>query len=325
MIMQKTQYTIRTFNPATDAYAAIVAVYNQANEFEKGSAASWQHWDKNRAPERLFRRYVVEQAGKIIGYGFSMKPDTAVNRFHLAIHLPPQYQTEGLIGDFYTYIIDNCRQHGAVGFTTKVRDGAALKMDWLTQNGFQPVMRYPLSTLNVPAFDSAPYAGLFDKMAEQGIEITSLAELSLRDADWQKRVYDLDVIISEDVPSPHPYTHAPFHLYAQREFENPQFAPEDWFVAVIDGQYVGMTVFEKVGEDTEMLQTSFTGVFKTYRRRGIALALKVRSIQYAQSLGTRLIIANNEENNPMYQINLALGFQLQPADADWERNEEMTT
>jgi GNAT superfamily N-acetyltransferase len=74
-----------------------------------------------------------------------------------------------------------------------------------------------------------------------------------------------------------------------------------------------------------MLQTSFTGVFKTYRRRGIALALKVRSIQYAQSLGTRLIIANNEENNPMYQINLALGFQPQPADADWERNEEMTT
>ena len=321
MIIQKDQYTIRAFNPIDEEYAAIVEVYNRANEFEKGSAASWQHWDKNRAPERLFRRYVVAQNSDIIGYGFSMKPDTAVNRFQFAIFLLPQYQTEGLIANFYTYIIDNCRKHDAIGFTTKVRDGASSKMDWLAHNGFQPVMRYPLSTLNVPEFDPAPYTGLFDKMTEQGIEITSLAELSLRDGDWQKRIYDLDVIISEDVPSPHPYTHATFHLYARREFENPQFTPEEWFVAVIDGQYVGMTAFEKVGESTEMLQTSFTGVFQAYRRRGIALALKVYSIQYAKNLGTRLLIANNEENNPMYQMNLALGFQPQPADVDWERVE----
>ncbi len=318
-----TKYIIRPFNPTDEEYAAIVAVYNQANEFEKGSATGWQHYDKNRALERLFRRYVVELNGEIIGYGFSMRPDTAVNRFQFAIFLPPQHQSDGLIADFYTYIIDNCREHDAIGFTTKIREGASSKMDWLAQNGFQPVMRYPLSTLNVPDFDPAPYAHVFDKIAEQGIEIASLAELSLRDADWQKRIYELDVIISEDVPSPHPYTHAPFHLYAQREFENPQFTPEEWFVAVVEGQYVGMTVLEKAGEGTEMLQTSFTGVFQAYRRRGIALALKVHSIQFAKSLGTRLLITNNEENNPMYQINLALGFQPQPADVDWERVEEL--
>ncbi len=317
-----TSYILRPFNPSDEEYAAIVRVYNQANQFAHGSVATWQHWDQHRPPKRLFRRYVAQQGGDIIGYGFSMLPDTAVARFHFAIHLSPQWQTDALIDDFYNYIIDSCQKHNPIGFTVKIREDESVKTDWLTQNGFQPVMRFPLSVLNVAEFDFTPYAHLADKMAAQNIEIVPVAELSLRDADWQRRIYELDVSVTEDTPSPHPYTHAPFPLYAQNEFEDPNFMPEAWFVALADGQYVGMTNLGMANEAAKIMHTYFTGVRRDYRRRGIALALKVRAIRFAQNLGAHLILTNNEENNPMYLMNLALGFQPQPADVDWERSEE---
>ncbi|MEJ2750611.1 MAG: GNAT family N-acetyltransferase, partial [Anaerolineae bacterium] len=272
-------------------------------------------------PKRLIRRYDAEQGYNIIGNGITMLPDTAVTRLHFAIHLSPQWQTDALIDDFYNHIIDSCQKHDPIGFTVKIREDESAKADWLTRNGFQPVMRYPLSILNLAEFDLTPYAHLADKMAAQNIEIVPVAELSERDADWQRRIYELDVSVTEDTPSPHPYTHAPFPLYAQSEFEDPNFMPEAWFVALANGQYVGMTNLGMANEAAKIMHTYFTGVRRDYRRRGIALALKVRAIQFAQNLGARLILTNNEENNPMYLMNLALGFQPQPADVDWERSE----
>ena len=149
--------------------------------------------------------------------------------------------------------------------------------------------------------------------------ITSLAELKEQDSDWQKHVYELDTELSHDVPSLHPFVPAPFPQYAQREFEDPNFMPESWFMALYGEQYIGLTLLVKANDNVELLQTAFTAVRRDYRRHGIATALKVRSFQFAQQIGTRLIRANNEENNPMFQLNLLLGFQPQPADVDWEK------
>ena len=56
-----------------------------------------------------------------------------------------------------------------------------------------------------------------------------------------------------------------------------------------------------------------TGVVRAYRRPGIATALKVRTIEYARSVGAETIVTSNEENNPMYTLNLKLGFEPKPA------------
>ena len=95
--------------------------------------------------------------------------------------------------------------------------------------------------------------------------------------------------------------------------------PKGWFVALDGEQYIGLTVLEKGSDNVERLMTSFTGVRRAYRRRGIATALKVHSIQFAGRMGTRLILTNNEEHSPMFQLNLKLGFQPQPADVDWKK------
>ncbi len=71
--------------------------------------------------------------------------------------------------------------------------------------------------------------------------------------------------------------------------------------------------------DPEHFQTSVTGVRPEYRRQGIATALKVRTITYAQRHGVKEIMTNNDLQNPMYQLNLRLGFRALPA---WVRVEK---
>jgi len=52
-------------------------------------------------------------------------------------------------------------------------------------------------------------------------------------------------------------------------------------------------------------------------RMGVATAMKVAAISFAQETGITEIDTDNEENNPMYQINLQLGFQPMPAYLDF--------
>ena len=63
---------------------------------------------------------------------------------------------------------------------------------------------------------------------------------------------------------------------------------------------------------TDRLWVGLTGVLRSHRRRGIALALKLLTFKYAQAQGVRYIETGNEENNPMYDLNVMLGFTPKP-------------
>jgi hypothetical protein len=66
------------------------------------------------------------------------------------------------------------------------------------------------------------------------------------------------------------------------------------------------------------LYNGLTAVKRTHRRRGIATALKVRSLDYAKANYRQpdgsypRVVTTNESNNPMYLLNAMLGYKPQP-------------
>ena len=65
--------------------------------------------------------------------------------------------------------------------------------------------------------------------------------------------------------------------------------------------------------DTD-LDTGLTATARAHRRKGVALALKLRAIEYALERGAPRIRTDNlQANRPMLGINEALGFEKQPA------------
>jgi mycothiol synthase len=62
--------------------------------------------------------------------------------------------------------------------------------------------------------------------------------------------------------------------------------------------------------DTKALDQWLTGVKREYRRRNLALALKVRSVQFAKDNGYTSIRTDNDSSNTgMLAINDKLGFK----------------
>ena len=68
-----------------------------------------------------------------------------------------------------------------------------------------------------------------------------------------------------------------------------------------------------------LLYTGLTGVLRSHRRRGVATALKVTALSFAKKRSVKFVKTDNEENNPMYDLNMQLGFKPQPAYVDYEK------
>ena len=105
----------------------------------------------------------------------------------------------------------------------------------------------------------------------------------------------------------------PFEEF-QKVWERTNLLTDAWFVAVDNGEYVGMTNLWTSQANAKLLYVGLTGVARSHRKRGIAMALKVRSVEFALQNGFNEIRTWNETNNQaMLGINNRLGFVRQPA------------
>jgi RimJ/RimL family protein N-acetyltransferase len=151
-----------------------------------------------------------------------------------------------------------------------------------------------------------------ERVRAQGIAIRTLRELEA-EPDYRRRIYELDMELEADVPQPEAFTRPSFEEYSAHFFENPNLLPEGVFVAVDAGEFVGTTSLWAMQASSD-LNIGLTAVKRHYRRRGIALALKLRGIAYARDRGCPVVRTWNESNNrPILAINERLGFQKLPA------------
>lgn len=296
-------------------YREVVAIDNAIDPEHADSVENWMHWDANRNPEHLIGRFIAQRDGVAVAYGqfghtqWSHRED----KYFIWIGVHPDQQGNGYGSALWDDLLARLMQREPGELVSFTRENRTRAVQFLEKRGFELVMRYQVSRINPQAFDPRPFAGKVARVEQSGIALKSLAELQQEDPDWLQKTFDLDWEAVQDVPSVDGHTKIPLDEWARKLLESPNFMPEGWFIALDGADYVGVTMLWRDSTRRDKLGTGLTGVVRSHRRRGIATALKVRALTYARERGIVEVDTDNEENNPMYQLNLQLGFQPVPA------------
>jgi len=186
--------------------------------------------------------------------------------------------------------------------------------------GFDRIAEEKLSKLDVTRFDPANYEAILTEFDHTDLEIVPLRQLQKKDTEWQQKLYDLDVTVNRDIPSTDEKRYPDFADWVKSRLETPNFNPDAWFITLDGDNYVAQSQ-GYINDESQPVQftTGVTTVRRAYRRRGIATVLKVHIIRFAKEQGVQEIFTTNDSQNPMYQLNLKLGFEPQPS---WVRVEK---
>ena len=313
--------TTRTIRPFTeDDRPAYVAVLNAVFPDRPTSVATLRFEDEHRDPRCRHARFVAAVGGAIVGIGgYDQWSDMYHPRkFAIGVTIRPEWQGQGLGAALYARIMAALDPLEPLSVSCQGRDDLARGVRFLQERGFVEGMRLWESRLAVADFDPAPFAGAAARTAAGGIAIRAIPELA-GDPARDRKLYELDHELFADVPSPEPHTPIGFEQFVARRLGDPDLIPEAYFVALDEatGEWVGMGQLWRNGASAD-LANGLTGVRRAYRRRGIALALKLRGIAHARMIGAPTIKTWNESNNRgMLALNEALGFVRGPAWIDF--------
>ena len=305
---------IRPFDWSDEDYQSLIDINNAIFPDELDLPELLKHRDNARDQNYMLNRVVLELDGKPIGtasFGQSMWTPMP-GKFWLFIQVHPGHQRKGNGKAIYDHIVSTLAEKEPTILDSWTREDKTDAVSFLKSRGYEQIMRGQNSRVTLAGFDPSKHADVVERVRESGIRIVPLEELKEEDPDWRKKLYELDWLLSLDVPEVDEPKKREFGVYCKQTFDKPTFFPEGFFVALDGDEYVGVSMLELNLADPTKLQTDLTGVIRSHRRKGIATALKVHALSEAKTTEAEFVETDNEENNPMYTLNVKLGFEPMP-------------
>jgi len=307
--------TVRPFTSSD--YAAYVAVANASYPDYARTLEETKHDDGTWDDAKYFKaRLIAEERGRVVGIADLRHERWAFvsDKYWLDVAVDPAHRRRGHGSALYEAALAIARARAAAALNAGTKESMADGVRFLEGRGFREVKRDWESRLQVKGFDFSPFATADERVAREGIRITTLAEQMAGEAGALRRTYELARMCSQDVPSVDPPTMLPFETWRSLVLEGPGALPDAYFLAVHrDGRYVGLSNMSRSTANPSFLWHQLTGVLRDARGKGIAMALKLRTVRYAQEHGADHIKTwNDSHNRPMLAINEALGFEKQP-------------
>lgn len=319
--MDAATLTIRQFEDAD--YPALVALSNAVYADYPWSEEEFRHWDSRYVggPARM-RRLVAEDAHRrIVGWAqYHHEPhEYHPQKLSIDLGVHPREQGHGIGARLYEALLQELAALDPLVLWARARETSVRGVRFLERRGFVERRRTWESRLEVARFDPRPFRQKAER-AVRGLVLTTVAEERERDPDWLAKLYDLDLEVEADVPRVGKYTPRPFEEQVRHLLENPSWIPEAHFLVVDGDLYVAQSNLFRSQRLSDVLYQGITGTRRAYRGRGLALALKLRTVEYARRGGYREIRTWNDSlNAPMLHINAALGFIRQPAWITFEK------
>jgi mycothiol synthase len=280
----------------------------------------WRFRDERRDPKCQLGRFVAEAVSKenvplVVGYAYydQMIDMYHPRKFHLNVSVLPEWQGAGSGTQLYDQLIAALQPFDPILLRAMTREDKTRAVRFLASRSFTEEMRDWESRLDMASFDPTSFADAEASIAAQGITIKTLTEVQALYPDWAQKLFDLDWTVTLDMPSPDTLTKPTFEHWEKNTLQSLNILPESWFIALDGDTFVGESTLWKESGSSD-LNVGATGVRREYRRRGIALALKLRACTFAKNYGcTQIRTWNAQTNRAMLSINESLGFLKQPA------------
>jgi mycothiol synthase len=240
-----------------------------------------------RQPERLY--LVAEDVGSGL-----VTPSDSPGRLYLGVRVLPEERRRGLGSALYERLLEHARGLDPEWLSTQVSEADADSIAWAEHRGFVEYGRQVELVLTLG--DDERWPAPLD-----GIHVVELTE------DRHGAAYELTREAWADLPTEVAVEAPSYDVWLEEEVPGPVA-----FLALESDVVVGFAALMDRGPGR--LEHGLTATRRSHRRRGIATALKRAEIAWAAANGYReLITFTQEQNQGMQAINVALGYEPQPA------------
>lgn len=303
---------IKTYEPKSgdDFIPLMESANNTWPDFKRTLEEIERDWHMHRK-DKFRQAYRLEQNGQLLATGVVMEAYWVgdVNPYFFEVNPFPgvkMSETEPLVD----YLESIARTNNAPVLQVELCDIYEDIFRYWKQRGYESKMDGFVSRLDVQAFERARVQSGLDKFEEAGLTIKCLTEMPIEDEGFQRQFYDLRWEINQDIPSTDTPQRETFERFKELWLSG-TFVPREcfFFSVTAEGRLAGYTNGRPLIGMPEKFDTFTTGVARAHRRKGVATALKVRIIEWCRENGYRWIETGNEKNNPMYDLNVALGFE----------------
>lgn len=300
---------------------AWVEIMNQEYPDEPTTPEQELHWERTYPQGNPRLRLAVEDAeGRLIGMGGCEKPFWAdapgVYIIYGLVHR--DHRRQGIAGALLARFEPYAVEQGAEKLWADCRESQPHSVGFLTAMGFSEFGVRFEQAIDLEAFDLGRFHGAFERIAAEGYRIVTLAELREKRDDADRLMYEVFKESVLDVPLP---GGARINLdYEQwhKGLESPVSDPHFIFLAMQGDRVVAETALELLKDGPAI--TDSTGVLRAHRGRGLALAIKLASLQALKELGYKEARTHNDTENPaILHLNQKIGYTRLPGWLQWEK------
>lgn len=316
-------FLIRTATP--DDFASVAEVRSASDPNSPTTAEEVRRRVAQRDPALYHADLVAEQGGRVVGSLNVGHNDFAYAPWrywgHLVVH--PDFRRRGLGSALFDQGMALLRDRGAREVGGMLGETDAPGRRFLEARGFAQTWERFESRVQTAGFDFAPFQEVGARVAASGVRLISLAELAA-DPQRDRRLYELDWLLFQDVPMGQTLTKRPFEAWVERELSDPHLDPDLSFVALDDavhdpltGPYVGYSTLAR--SSGGFYYIGMTGALRSHRGQGVAKALKLTAMRaLAGRGGGEIRTFNDPPNTAMLAMNAQLGFVRVPSRLRYE-------
>jgi len=284
----------------------------------------WSIRDKNIIKNRL----LLYKNNILIGalYYSQGRDENSKTAFY-TLNLDPNYDNKGFRKLLYDKMLIEVKNFNCNLIHTSIYDHPNYNehKKLLEKESFKLVQTNREYSCDITKINLKKYASLIIKLENDGIKFyDSKEEMVKNDEKFPnhfKKLEELEWTIEQDIPIPDDIKHTrlPYDHWLKlcHDFYNNSYGVD--IVAVYKKQYIASTDIGINQSEPHKGWTGSLGVLRDFRRKGIATAIKIKAIEKLLEKGVIELRTDNEKNNPMYKINIALGFKAVPFSLDYSK------